>query len=162
MSCLVLLFFYLPNRKFRMGTTRCWTGHDDRTASSFCSLLPIFFYRKVWNWKWETFLNYKSQRISENCELVGLRILVSVGRGSWLLRALNLGTMMAKDVVNTFYTAPTLHWQNVLFINLCTFTCWFWCFFQILVCVIFCLFSPSWILLEKSSLLGFSCPVSLA
>ena len=45
---------------------------------------------------------------------VELRILVSVGRGSWLLRALNLGTMMAKDVVNTFYTALTLLWQNVL------------------------------------------------
>ena len=49
--------FYLPNRKLRMGTSRCWTGHDDRTASGFCSLLPNFFNRKVWNWKWETFLN---------------------------------------------------------------------------------------------------------
>ena len=140
LSCLVLPpVFYLPNRKLRMGTSRCWTGHDDRTASSFCSLLPFSFIEKFGIGNERHFWIKKVRGFLKIASEVELRILVSVGRGSWLLRALNLGTMMAKDVVNTFYTAPTLHWQNVLFIYLCTFACFF--FFKSLF-VSYFVFSP--------------------
>ena len=84
---------------------------------SFIEKFGIGNERHFWITKVRGFLKIASE--------VELRILVSVGRGSWLLRALNLGTMIAKDVVNTFYTAPTLHWQSVLFIFLCTFACFF-------------------------------------
>ena len=163
-SCLVLPFFICP-------IENCAWEPADVELATMIELLRVFvlYYQislieKFGIGNERHFWIKKVRGCGKIASKVQLRILVSVGRGSWLLRALNLGTMIAKDVVNTFYTAPTLLWQNVLWFrpfghNFCMLI---FMFCSNPVCVIFCLFSPSWILLEKSSLLGFSWPVSLA